>query len=367
MNITKGKIQSAQKVVLYGPEGIGKSTFAAAFPDPLFIDTEGSTKHLDVRRFDPPTSWAMMLEQVRYAAQPGVCKTLVLDTADWAEQMCVEAVCARSSGVKGLEDFGYGKGYTYLQEEFGRLLNALSDVVDKGVHVVLTAHATMRKQELPDELGAFDRWELKLSKKVAPMVKEWADMVLFANYKTLVINVDNQGAAKGKNKAQGGQRVMYTSHRPTWDAKNRHGLQDELPLEYTAIAHCFTDPLAALAQRSAELQQQAPAAAPAVHPPPPAQPQADFEEIPTDGTPAPAPPPPATEPPMKAIHPKLAQLMQGSGVSEFEIQDAVGFRGYFPENTPMADYPEDFVLGCLVADWAKVLGLIESRKSDLPF
>ncbi len=103
--------------------------------------------------------------------------------------------------------------------------------------MVLTAHAKMRKFEQPDEMGAYDRWEMKLSKGVAPMVKEWADMVLFCNYKTMVVNVDGQGAQKGKNKAQGGRRVMHTTHHSCWDAKNRYGLPDEVPFEYDSIRH----------------------------------------------------------------------------------------------------------------------------------
>ena len=55
----------------------------------------------------------------------------------------------------------------------------------------------MRKFEQPDELGAYDRWELKLGKKtssqISPLVKEWADMVLFANYKTYAVAVDKDG------------------------------------------------------------------------------------------------------------------------------------------------------------------------------
>ena len=90
MQITRGKIKSAQKVVVYGPEGIGKSTFAAQFPEPLFIDTEGSTRHMDVARLPKPSSFTMLMEQIRYAkANPGLCKTLVIDTADWAEQLCM--------------------------------------------------------------------------------------------------------------------------------------------------------------------------------------------------------------------------------------------------------------------------------------
>ena len=98
MNITRGKIPSAQKVVIDGPEGIGKSTFASHFPNPVFIDTEGSTKHMDVARMDAPSSWTMLMEEVTAVKKEGagVFKTLVLDTADWAEQMCAKHVCDKA-------------------------------------------------------------------------------------------------------------------------------------------------------------------------------------------------------------------------------------------------------------------------------
>ena len=240
MNITKGKIQSAQKVVIYGPEGIGKSTFAAQFPEPLFIDTEGSTKALDVARMDKPTSWAMLKNQIAYVKNNNVCNTLVIDTIDWAEQLCIDDVCALHN-KKGIEDFGYGAGYVFEKEEFGRFLNSLEDLIDRGINIVLTAHAQLRKFSQPDEFGEYDRWELKLGKKtssqISPLVKEWADMVLFANYKTVAVAADDKGK---KFKAQGGTRVMYTQHHPCWDAKNRHGLNDGIPFEYVQIAHIFT-------------------------------------------------------------------------------------------------------------------------------
>ena len=239
MNIIRGKIPSAQKVVIYGPEGIGKTSFAACFPDPLFIDTEGGTKHIDVARLPAPTSWTMLLEQVQEVKKENtsVCKTLVLDTADWAEQLCIKHICDKYK-KSGIEDFGYGKGYIYLKEEFGRLLNLLEDVIERGVNVAVTAHAKMRKFEQPDEMGAYDRWEMKLDKNVAPLIKEWADMVLFANYKVYTVK-DEQTQ---RSKAQGGKRVLYASHHPCWDAKNRHGLPDEMPLDYTSIAPFLNNP-----------------------------------------------------------------------------------------------------------------------------
>ncbi len=108
--VSSGVIHAPVKVVLYGPEGIGKSTFAAKFPSPVFIDTEGGTKKLNVNRLPQPTSWAMLMDEaneVRLGHIP--CGTLVIDTADWAERLCIRAVCDRAN-VKGIEDFGYGKG-----------------------------------------------------------------------------------------------------------------------------------------------------------------------------------------------------------------------------------------------------------------
>lgn len=230
MNITQGKVIRPQKVVVYGPEGIGKTTFAASFPDPLFIDTEGSTFHLDVKRTDKPLTWDDLIITVQEVWKaPGLCKTLVIDTMDWAEQLCVSHVC-KANGKTSIEAFGYGKGYTILGETFQQLLKELDNVIQSGANVVLTAHAKMRKFEQPDETGSYDRWEMKLSKNVAPLVKEWADMVLFANYKTILVADET-----GKKKAQGGRRVIYTTHHPCWDAKNRHGLPDELELDYKVI------------------------------------------------------------------------------------------------------------------------------------
>ena len=165
MRIIKGKLPSAKKVVIYGPEGIGKSTFASKFPDPVFIDTEGSTKDMDVARFEKATSWQMLTDQIRYVrSTPGVCKTLIIDTADWAEQMCVEDLCARN-GKKGYRRFWLWKWLCVCKRKLGGFLNLLSEVVDAGINVVITAHSQIRKFEQPDELGAYDRYELKLGKK----------------------------------------------------------------------------------------------------------------------------------------------------------------------------------------------------------
>lgn len=383
MEIIRGKIPGAKKVVVYGPEGIGKSTFASRFPNPVFIDTEGSTKDMDVARTPAPSSWQMLLEQVRYfISHPDMLGTLVIDTTDWAEQMCSAAVCAQYR-KGGIEEFGYGKGYTYLQEEFGKLLNLLTELVEqKGIHVVLTAHAKMRKFEQPDELGAYDRWEMKLTKQVAPMVKEWADMVLFANYKTMVINVDGQGAQKGKNKVQGGRRVMYTTHHSCWDAKNRYGLPEEVDFDFSAIAHIFSGQPAP-AQKPPAAAQPDPSQASGV------QMEMSFDQVKdsykeTQRTALAADPPVQAKPPeQESMNPpenkaaplderipkELRDLMEEYKVSDWDIQEVVGARGYYPSDTPIWNYDPDFISGVLVAAWPQVHGMIKEmwEKTEIPF
>lgn len=351
MQITSGVLSTPLKVVVYGPEGIGKSTFAAQAPGPLFIDTEGSTNRMNVRRLPAPTSFTMIQEEIRYViSNPTVCQTLVLDTADWAERMCRDGVCAKYK-KDGISDFGYGAGYSYVFEDFGRMLNLLDQVTDRGIHVIVTAHAAMRKFEQPDESGAYDRWELKLinSQKcsVANILKEWADMVLFANYETYVIKGKNE---MEKNKAAGGKRVMYTTHHPCWDAKNRFGLPEKLPFEFSQIAHCFNSvppavsesivpPIAVTSQPPAKRKQENPQTGGSFLP---ETTQSSLSD--NDG-----------------ITPALRQLMEQNKVTEAQIRKAVASRGYYPEATPIKKYDPDFVSGVLVGAWPQVYQMIKEN------
>ena len=337
LNITSGRVARPQKLVLYGVEGIGKTSLAAQTPEPLFIDTEGGTAHLDVRRLQKPASWEELIALIQeVAATPDVCRTLVIDTADWAEQLCIDHICAKYK-QPGIESFGYGKGYTYLAEEFARMLSACDEVILSGKNVIITAHAKMRKQELPDEQGAFDRWELKLSKQTAPLLKEWPDALLFLNFKTLVVTTETN-----THKAQGGKRVIYTSHSPVWDAKNRHGKPEELDLSYASIAPIFGDTAPAAQNKTAVPAQptKAPAAAP-----------------------APQPLPTVTPETLKILN----EWMEKAAIRPEHIQTLVAQKGHFPPETPIEQYPEKFVRGWLMHNWSQVVTTIQADPEYAPF
>lgn len=367
MQITRGVTGGALKIVVYGPEGIGKSTFAAQFPNSVFIDTEGSTKFMNVARTPTPSSWAMLTDQVQYFKNhPQECGTLVIDTADWAETLCLNKICAEKR-ITSIEDIGYGKGYIFLEEDFGRLLNLLEDVISAGVNVVLNCHAQMRKFEQPDELGAYDRWELKLEKKTSALVKEWADIILFANYKTVVVNVDNQGALKGKNKAQGGKRTMYATHHNCWDAKNRQGLPDEMPFEFAQIAHLFkTSAPAGAVQPSAKASELSVSTEPTPVPPvlTPAPSSAESEP-PSHFTEMPNVQPPETD--RTGIPRALLDLMDEAKIVPFEVEAAVAKKHIFPADMKIKDMPLDYINGVLIGAWPQIRKVIEDDPKRLPF
>ena len=370
-SVTTGVQTAPVKTVLYGPEGIGKSTFASHFPDPVFIDTEGGTKRLNVKRLPQPTSWAMLLDEVAEVRKGSIpCGTLVIDTADWAERLAIDAVCAKAK-VDGLEGFGYGKGYTYLKEEFGKLLDALEEVLNTGHNVLVLAHAAITKFEQPDAAGSYDRWTMKTTKQVEPLIREWCDMLLFVNYQTVVEKAGSSPNAK--NKASGGRRVMYTTHHPCWDAKNRFGLPDEVPFEYASIAACIPgcntenrtvlgspSGRAGTAQAVTERASQPEAD---ILPSPAPQPEPPREEVPREEVPR-----ALLTPDLIAlgVPEKLASLMSANNVTPEELQAVVGKRGYFLEDMPIRDYPADFVEGCLVAAWPQVLQMVLDSR-DLPF
>lgn len=343
MNITTGKVPKAQKVVLYGVEGIGKSTFASQFPDPLFIDTEDSTLHMDVKRFDKPTSWEMLKQQVEYVKQNKPCQTLVIDTMDWAEALAKRHLMDQNKWNDSGND--YGNKYIALEKEMGNLLNQLSEVIDAGINVIVTAHAMLRKKEEPDEMGAFDRYELKLEKKSAGIVKEWADMVLFANYKTTVIT---DGKTNSK-KATGGQRMMYTTHRPAWDAKNRIGLPDELPFDCLQIATAFNAATTPVQSAQPIVESTHSTLQPELALEPEAEPlisdprfEAGAESVSSN------------------IPASVADLMRINQVTTAEIMQVIYQGGFMPADTPIENVPQD-LWGYLATNWPAAMNLLNTK------
>lgn len=334
------------KVLIYGVEGIGKTTFASKFPDPIFIDTEGSTGFINARKLPNPTSWTMLLDELEDIKSEPRGKTLIIDTLDWAERLAKKYLMDKNKWA-AIDSTNYGSRYVALSDEIGKLLNKLTEIKDVGINVVLTAHAETKKHELPDEMGQYDKYTLKLEKRDAGLAKEWADMILFFNYKTTIIS-DSKSNSK---KATGGQRVMYTTHKPAWDAKNRLGLPDELPIDFEAIRELFeakTGMSTTQIKSESTQTQQVPL--------PEEPPVIEDEPEPEEAKPAPE----FTEEIPSSIPQSLADLMTVNHVTVDEIMQVIYVGGFMPQGTPLENVPEE-LWGHLASNWDKVLNMLETQ------
>jgi hypothetical protein len=171
-------------------------------------------------------------------------------------------------------------------------------------------------------------------------------MVLFANYKTFIVKDEDK-----KNKVQGGKRVMYAAHHPCWDAKNRNGLPEELPFEYSAIAHCLE--LSKTNNANLAMNQQKKEEKPPEIQNDTSREQQPVTDIPFDD--------------YTGIPDSLADLMKANNVSVLDIQKVVAYRGYYPVDMPIGSYPEDFINGVLVSAWPQVFAMIQASKEDKPY
>lgn len=226
-SVKKGRVETPLCVVMYGPEGIGKSTFAANAPNPIFIDAEDGSTRLDVSRFPVPENWEHVRESLALLAnEKHEYRSVAIDTADWIEPLIYEHVCS-TCGKASIEDFCYGKGYVQALDQWRGFLDQLDLLRARGMNVILLAHTQVKTFRNPAG-DDYDRYELKLHAKTAGLLKEWSDAVLFTNYLVFPKEADNK-----KVKMFGdGSRVIYTEHRPAWDAKNKYGLPFKLPLDW---------------------------------------------------------------------------------------------------------------------------------------
>jgi hypothetical protein len=230
-NIVRGRVSKPIRVLLYGVEGVGKSTFASGARGAIFLGAEDGTSELDVARFPEPKTWADVFGAItELGSQEHDFRTLVIDTLDWLEPLCWEHIC-RSGKKQSIEDFGYGKGYAAALDEWRRLVALIERVRNaKQLNVIALAHSQIRPFKNPAGED-YDRYELKLHPKAGGLLKEWCDCVLFANYETLTD--DSSGRAKGIST---GNRMVHTQRTAAWDAKNRYSLPEVMPLDWKIFA-----------------------------------------------------------------------------------------------------------------------------------
>lgn len=237
-SIQKGKRKAPLRLVVYGVDGVGKTTFAASAPSPVFLGTEDGSEHLDVARFPMPQTWEELLEAVRALTDgESTYQTLVVDSLDWAEPLLWRHIIQKANvgakePVESIEEVGggYGKGYSAAVDGWRVFVAALERLQrDRKMNVILIGHASVKTWKNP-EGEDFDRYVLKLHEKSAALLREWASGVYFANFETFA-NKDTK--TKRVRGVSTGSRLLYTLRTGAYDAKDRYGVPEQLPLSWS--------------------------------------------------------------------------------------------------------------------------------------
>jgi hypothetical protein len=233
--ITTGKKTRPIFCFIYGPEGVGKSTFAAGAPNPIFLQTERGSDQLSVARFPIPKTFLEFKRQIQALdEEPNDYQTIVIDSMDGLEFLLWQQICEESNPkVESIEQISYGGGYSKAKTLWRKLLGKLTEM-SATYNVILIGHAVVKPFVDPSLTAAYDQWRPRLHDKSSEVIKESVDLIAFATVDVQVFKP--QGERKGRATTDG-ERVLHAQ--PTsvgWVCKNRFNLEDPLPLKWADLA-----------------------------------------------------------------------------------------------------------------------------------
>ncbi len=259
---------SSLKLVMYGEEKVGKSTFCSQMPEPVFIDIEEGTNFLNINRINKDAlgieEWSYndvlsVLEDI--LKQPHDFKTLVIDSIDWLETLIQTHIMNEHKPAKSYLDssikaLSYGGGTAFLQQYMRDMFDLLEEIRHKKkMHIVLIAH-TKKKNETDVQGASFDKSVLKLTEKSEGLCIEWADFILFAKNKPL--DIQEKDGFTTRNRAVDGGRIIYTSKNPAFSGGGRLQLPEELPLvwgDFQGALHAAIKEMQALSQPTPPIKE----------------------------------------------------------------------------------------------------------------
>lgn len=239
MRVTKGRLKMPSRFLFIGVEGVGKSSLAADAPNPIFLDIEDGTGHLDIERYQfhdgdgghVPVNYGEVKGAIdALTEEPHDYKTLVIDTADRLEAMIWKFIMARDTTTNkklaGIDDYGYGKGFQVALDEWRLLCHKLDRLrAHRRMDIIILCHAHIKAFKSPTS-DSYDRYTLRLNDKAGGFLKEWADVVGFACFE--------EGAAEGADgRVKGlstGRRLLKLEREAAFDAKSRLVLPKQIEI-----------------------------------------------------------------------------------------------------------------------------------------
>jgi len=238
-SITRGKKPMPVRILGYGVPGVGKTTFAAGAPDPVFLCSESGTQEFDVARLPSPETWDDVFDALAILDEPHDFKTLVVDTVNWLELLAwarlVEGPGAKWGGDTSAKlakyEGGFNKGYDAVVSLWRVFVFELERHWKRGMNVILLAHSHVKGFNDPSGPG-YDRYEVQMHHKAAGVLQQWCDFVLFMRHE-VVAKKDDSRRNKG---TETGARIIHTRWSAAFEAKARVKLPDEIPLSWSEFA-----------------------------------------------------------------------------------------------------------------------------------
>ena len=232
-SLVKGKQELPPRICIYGNHGIGKSTIASQFPDPVFINTEDGLDSLDVTSFPRAAEINDVVESIKtLLKEDHAFKTLVIDSVDWlVEPLIVKDI----EGSHDAKDLGYGKGQVLVAESFREILQGLDALRRKrAMNIILLAHSNVVRYENP-LTEPYDRFSPKLPNRCNALLQEWCDVIAYAGFKVIVKKSDvgfNNTVNRGITT---GERLLHVVENPAFIAKNRYSCPESFEMKYEEI------------------------------------------------------------------------------------------------------------------------------------
>jgi DNA polymerase III delta prime subunit len=217
--------------VIHGQPGIGKTTLAQNFPNPIFCQTEdGCPSGLEIETFGLCETFASVVEAIKYLGkEQHNYQTAVFDSLDKLEPLVLAAVCA-DRGYASIESPGYGKGYVEADHFWFDFLRGCEWLRrSRGMIIVLIAHSEITTVNDP-RVASYTSYQLRLHKRARALVEDSADLIGFLAT-DVIIKSEQGGFGKTRARADGGStRWLHCEGRPAFVAKNRYGMPERIQI-----------------------------------------------------------------------------------------------------------------------------------------
>ena len=239
----------AEDVLILGPHGTGKSTFARGAPDPIVICAdphEAADMPADVPNITPvawddpdgdpynPDAPSLLGFLRMLATEEHPYKSVIIDTLTSAQALCAAAVCAKHE-VAIVGDIPWNKGSDHLANAWRPLIALLEQIHKKGINTIRVAHVEVKRHKNPE--GAdWDQFVAQMDPGLAKLSAQSASNVLFALPELHAVKI---GEKKENNQkvvgAGNGKFVLRTTYSATVAAKERLFLPDQLDVSWAAF------------------------------------------------------------------------------------------------------------------------------------